>query len=104
MGPEPIDAFTTKLLAAESFSGVVSVRLGGRLLLERAAGLADRSNRIQNAVDTRFATASGTKLLTALAIGRLIDAGRLSLDTRVVDCLPPGVPYLRLHQALAPDY
>ena len=38
MGPEQIDAFRAKLLAAESFSAVVSVRLGRRILRERQPG------------------------------------------------------------------
>jgi CubicO group peptidase (beta-lactamase class C family) len=45
---------------ANRFSGVVSVRLGPGLVLERAYGYADRSNRVANTMQTRFGAASAT--------------------------------------------
>ncbi len=57
-----------------AFSGAISIRRQDTLLYERAAGYADRSNKIANTVQTRFGIASGTKFLTALAIGKLIEA------------------------------
>lgn len=96
------------------FSGVVSVRLGGEVLYERAAGKADRSNGIANTRETRFAIASGTKFLTALAIGRLIASGRLAISTRLRDCLELDFPqryapeitigHLLTHTSGIPDY
>ena len=69
-------------IEAHAFSGVVSLRQGGQVLFEQAAGYADRSNQIANTVDTRFGIASGTKFLTALAIGKLIAAKKLTFSTR----------------------
>jgi CubicO group peptidase (beta-lactamase class C family) len=69
-------------LVAHAFSGVVSIRHQGQALNERAAGYADRSNKIANSLDTRFGIASGTKFFTVLAIGKLIAAQKLSLSTR----------------------
>jgi CubicO group peptidase (beta-lactamase class C family) len=63
------------------FSGVISIRQHGAVLYERAAGYADRSNKILNTLETRFGIASGTKFLTALAIGKLIETGKLSFTT-----------------------
>lgn len=69
-------------VAAETgFSGVVRVDLGDEIVVERAYGLADRRWGIPNEPDTRFAIASGTKGLTALAVVTLIEEGVLALDT-----------------------
>ncbi len=96
-----------------AFSGVIEIRRGGDVLFARAAGHADRSNRIPNALTTRFGIASGTKFLTALAVGKLVDAGRISLSTRLADCLALDVRghspeitlrHLLTHTSGIPDY
>jgi CubicO group peptidase (beta-lactamase class C family) len=98
---------------AHSFSGVVSVRQQGSVLYERAAGYADRSNRIENTLETRFGIASGTKFLTALAIGKLISSGKLSFDAKLKDCLALNfkryspeitIRHLLTHTSGIPDY
>lgn len=98
---------------AHAFSGVVSLRQGGQVLFEQAAGYADRSNQIANTVDTRFGIASGTKFFTALAIGKLIVAQKLTLSTRLRDCVALDFPHyapeitiqhLLTHTAGIPDY
>jgi CubicO group peptidase (beta-lactamase class C family) len=100
-------------IETHAFSGVVSIRLHGQPLYERAAGYADRSNLIANSLDTRFGIASGTKFLTALAIGKLITARKLSLSTRLQDCLVLDFPqyspeitirHLLTHTSGIPDY
>ena len=58
------------------FAGVVRVDRAGEIELCAAYGLADRAHRIPNTVDTRFATASGTKGLTALAVMAWSSAAR----------------------------
>ena len=96
-----------------AFSGVVCVRRHGQPLYERSAGFADRANSIANTAETRFGIASGTKLLTALTVGRLIDAGRLALTTQVRDCISVELPdysegitiqHLLTHTSGIPDY
>jgi CubicO group peptidase (beta-lactamase class C family) len=67
----------------QAFSGVISIRRQGTVLYERAAGYADRSNKIENTLGTRFGIASGTKFFTALAIGKLIEAQKLSFSTKL---------------------
>ena len=70
------------------FSGVVSVApLGTGASLDLAFGFADRANRIPNNTETRFAMASGCKAFTAVAIGLLIQEGRIALDTLLSDCV-----------------
>jgi CubicO group peptidase (beta-lactamase class C family) len=96
-----------------AFSGVISIRHQGRVLYERAAGYADRSNKVENTLETRFGIASGTKFFTALAVGKLIAAQRLSFSTKLKDCLTLPFPryspeitirHLLTHTSGIPDY
>ncbi len=96
-----------------AFSGVISIRHGGLVMYERAAGYADRSNKIANSLDTRFGIASGTKFFTALAIGKLIAAQKLSLSTKLQACLALDfqhyspeitIGHLLTHTSGIPDY
>lgn len=67
------------------FSGVIVVHDGSTSVLELAAGLADRAETRPMTVETRLATASGTKGFTALTVASLIEEGLLGFDTPVVD-------------------
>ncbi len=96
-----------------AFSGVIDIRRNDTSLYARAAGYADRSNKISNTLDTRFGTASGTKFLTALAIGKLIADQKLTLDTRLQECIRLDFPHyapeitirhLLTHTSGIPDY
>lgn len=100
-------------IEAQAFSGVVAIRRRGEALYERAAGYADRSNRLPNTRETRFGIASGTKTFTALAIGKLIAAGQLALDSRLSDCIALDfahyapeitIEHLLTHTSGIPDY
>jgi CubicO group peptidase (beta-lactamase class C family) len=72
----------------ERFSGAVLIAHRGRPVLERAWGLASRSPDQPNRADTLFTTASTTKMLTSTAVARLIDQGKLTLDTSVAHAIP----------------
>jgi len=74
------------------FSGVVRLDRAGQPELVAAYGLADRGHGIANTVDTRFATASGTKGLTALVVMRLVERGRLGLGTTARSLLGDDLP------------
>ena len=70
------------------FSGVISLApLDAGPSLELAFGLAERTHRVPNTIETRFAMASGCKIFTAMAVGSLIQDGKLALDTRLADCV-----------------
>jgi CubicO group peptidase (beta-lactamase class C family) len=73
--------------AREEFSGVVLVKQNDGTLFEGAYGYANRSWKVRNRVDTRFRIASISKMFTAVAVLQLVDAGLLSLDASVVECL-----------------
>ena len=79
----------------DGFSGVVRVDRGGEVELAVAYGLADRGHEIPNTVDTRFATASGTKGLTAVTIASLVEDGSLELSTTARSVLGADLPLIR---------
>jgi CubicO group peptidase (beta-lactamase class C family) len=78
-----VETLLRELEAADEFSGVVAIRLGERDLLLEAYGYASRAWNIRTSVDTRFDTASITKLFTAVATLQLIERGAFALDTSV---------------------
>jgi len=76
------------------FSGVIFLSVGGKKIIQEAMGEANISEHIENHINTRFPTASGCKIFTAIAILKLIEMGKLSLDDSVTDCLPNFFPYM----------
>jgi CubicO group peptidase (beta-lactamase class C family) len=74
------------------FSGVVRVDGPGGLEMVAAYGLADRAHGVANRADTVFATASGTKGFTALAVMSLVDEGVLDLATPARGLLGDDLP------------
>jgi CubicO group peptidase (beta-lactamase class C family) len=99
--------------ARRPFSGFVHVPVEGETLFASAFGYANRADSIPNTVSTRFGTASGTTTFTAVAICQLIEAGKITLDSRLSDFVDHPVPLfdegITIHQLLthtsrAPDY
>ncbi len=97
----------------DGFTGAVLIRQNQHTIVEQAFGYANRAEDIPNNPETRFGIASGAKLLTAIAINQLVDAGKLALDARILDCLPFTFPqfdpsvtvhHLLTHTAGVPDY
>jgi CubicO group peptidase (beta-lactamase class C family) len=87
---EPVDA----LALDHGFSGVVLVNRGDETLLAKAYGHAHLAYGVENTVDTRFAIASGTKGLTALAVTGLVAEGRLKLETTAREVLGGDLPLI----------
>ena len=87
MGIEQIAAIVERFSAQGGFSGAVLVEREGEEVFAAAAGLAHRGFRVPNAVETRFDTASVTKLFTAAAAFRLVDRGLIGLDERIGDII-----------------
>jgi CubicO group peptidase (beta-lactamase class C family) len=83
-----------RLARTTGYSGVVRVDCGGAVTFAGAYGLADRRCGVANALDTRFAIASGTKGLTALTVMRLVERGDLTLSTPVREILGDDLPLL----------
>ena len=79
-----LDEYIEQRVAKDLFSGVVLITQGESRLFARAFGDASRTWHVPNTLDTRFDTASITKLFTAVSILQLIDQGQLTLDTSVI--------------------
>lgn len=71
-----------------TFSGVLSVIGENGVIFEKCCGYRNISEGLPNNRDTAFGIASGTKLFTGLAVCKLIDAGKLSLDAKLWSILP----------------
>jgi CubicO group peptidase (beta-lactamase class C family) len=69
------DTFVSK----QNFSGVVLVARDGRILFEKAYGLANREHDVPNKIDTKFRLGSVTKQFTAMAIMILVERGKLRI-------------------------
>lgn len=69
----------------EQFSGVFLVKQHGTTIFSGAAGFANRAFHIPNRIDTKFDTASITKLFTAAAILQLAQEHKLSLSDYITD-------------------
>ncbi len=95
------------------FSGVVRVQQGAEVIFQKGYGFANRAERIPNTPHTRFGIASGGKGFTAVAVMQLVQAGKLSLETRLADCVDAAFPrfdpgitlsHLLSHTSGIPDY
>ena len=81
---------------ASEFPGVVVVRHAGAIVFSEAYGYATPRWQIPNTVDTRFDTASITKLFTSVAVLQQVGAGRLDLDASIHSYVDlSGTDYLR---------
>ena len=74
--------------AAGRFSGAVLVARGQERIFADAYGLADRERGILNTLTIRFRSASLTKMFTGVAVGQLIQAGRVDPAAPVGTYLP----------------
>ncbi len=68
--------------------GALAVAKDGRLVYARGFGYADVEHRQEVQPDSLFRIASISKPITAVAILQLVDARRITLDTRVFELLP----------------
>ena len=86
-GGEEMRAFLQELCedfaANGNFSGVCLLKRENELVFEKAYGFANRAFRVPNRADTRFDTASVTKIFTAAAVLQLAEQGRLGLSDRI---------------------
>ena len=73
---------------ARLFSGVISVWGAEGVIYEEARGYRNRGEGLPNEVTTAFATASVTKLFTAVGVCQLLEQGKLTLESKIRDVLP----------------
>ncbi len=84
---EWLDNYFLELEQQEKFSGNVLITRGDSPLYERSFGFASRAWGVPNNPQTRFDTASITKLFTAVSALQLIDQVQLAFNTPVIDFL-----------------
>lgn len=73
--------------AAGHFDGVAMVVQGDQVLLEQTAGYVLRWAKLPIHRDTRFSLASTSKLFSVVAIGQLLESGRLALNDPITQYL-----------------
>jgi len=83
-----VESHVTDPAAKDPFSGAILIAHKGRLVLNRAWGMADREKQIKNTVDTQFCIGSMNKMFTAVAVLQLVQQGKLSLDGTISDYWP----------------
>jgi len=100
-----IEAICKEYAEKYDFSGVCLYREKEETVFAGAYGYANRAFLIPNRIDTRFDTASVTKLFTAAAVLQLVDSGLLHLDdkiTELVDLSGTKIPAdVTLHHLLS---
>lgn len=83
-----IDRIWNEWPDSDKFSGVFSVSSQEGVIFEKCCGYRNRSEELPNNASTAFGIASGTKLFTGLAVCRLIDTGKITLEDRLWNILP----------------
>lgn len=103
-----IDLVEKKIKNMKDFLGVIHIRKARKTIYEKAYGFADISNERWNNINTRFGIASGAKLLTAIAVCKLVEQGKLKFDSLLKDYLDfdnnVTVKNLLTHTSGLPDY
>ncbi|MFH1373037.1 MAG: serine hydrolase domain-containing protein [bacterium] len=78
----------------DEFSGVVLVARNGEKLFHEAYGLASKRFNVENTLDTRFNLGSINKVFTSVAISKLMDGSKVSIDDpigRYLDIFPDDI-------------
>ena len=83
---------TMRVLGAPGAS--LCVMRDGRIIWSRGFGMADLEQNVPVTPETRFRIGSVSKALTSVALGRLVEEGRLELDSSVQRYVP-GFPVKR---------
>ena len=83
-----LDKYLEDTVKADEFSGVVLLAKNGKPVFQKAYGLASKEFNVPNRIDTRFNLGSINKIFTRVAIGQLIEKGKLSFDDTIIKHLP----------------
>jgi CubicO group peptidase (beta-lactamase class C family) len=67
----------------DQFSGAILLAKSGRVLFQKAYGLADRARGKPNTLDTQFRFGSMGKMFTAVAIMQLVERGKVDLEAPI---------------------
>jgi CubicO group peptidase (beta-lactamase class C family) len=81
-------AFLDRQAAEDKLSGAVLISKNGKPILQKVYGLADKTAKLPNKIDTKFNLGSMNKMFTAVAVAQLAEKGKLSFDDKVGKYLP----------------
>ena len=103
---EEIDAYIKPFADANQFWGVVLAAQDGKIVYEKAFGLANADFKISNQTNTRFGIASITKPMTGVILTRLIEEKKIAAEDTLGKYIPdfPGgdkitIQMLRSHRS-----
>ena len=85
---QKIDELIKPFAAAQQFSGVVLASEDGKVIYEKAFGLANADYKIPNQLNTRIGIASITKPMTAVVLNRLIEANKIAAADKLTKYIP----------------
>ncbi len=77
-----------RLVRENDFSGCVTVADGGKTVFDECRGMAERNFGVPIDQQTKFRVGSVSKMFTAVAIGQLVEAGKLSWDSTLAKLVP----------------
>lgn len=83
-----VDRWIAQLGARGLFSGIVVVARGAEPIAVATTGYADRAQKVHFDQSSQFTIGSLGKMFTAVAIGQLVDGGKLSLEDPVGHFFP----------------
>jgi hypothetical protein len=79
-----IDNYLQPYLDMNAWSGNVQISKNGKNIFTKGYGLANREWKIPNTTDTKFRIASISKLFTEVAVLKLVEDKKLSLDDKLI--------------------
>lgn len=109
---DKLGSLISKVKEQESFNGVALVAVDGEVLLSEAIGIAEKNQKTMRLLttDSMFELASVSKPITAIAVIRMQQEGKLDFDTPIANWIPE-LPYsgitirhLLNHTSGLPDY
>jgi len=83
-----IDELITPFVTAQQFSGVVLASENGKVIYEKAFGLANADYKIPNRLNTRIGIASITKYMTTVILNRLVEGNKIALADKLNKYIP----------------
>lgn len=100
--PALFDEYMQAQVNVNDFTGTVLVAQKGKIIYEKAFGMADREFNVPNTIETKFEIGSITKQFNACCILQLADEGKLSLDDNLSKYFPdfPKGDSITIHMLL----
>lgn len=83
-----VEGLFDELSKTDQFSGVVLIAQKDQPLFSKAYGLSDKEANVPNKIDTKFNLGSINKTFTRVAIGQLVQQGKISFDDTLAKFLP----------------